>query len=321
MYKDNSRAMGNRMKINRLLEITILLINKGTITAKELADRFEVSTRTIYRDIDVLSGAGVPVYTNKGSKGGICLLEDYALNKAIFNEHESDSLMLALKTLQATKYPQLDGVLDKMGAMFKNVVHNDWVNIEFPQWGSGPNEDNKFDKIKHAILSRKVITFEYVNAQDSKSVRSVEPVQLVFKGQAWYLWGFCAVRDEFRTFRISRIKNLAVTDKSFQKRLSASTGENGTSTESNFADAVPPTSFKLRFQPEILHRVYDDFNEDLITRNADGTCDISLCMPEDEWVYGYILSFGSNAEVLEPAHLREIIFNRLKKTLSYYEVE
>ena len=86
------------MKINRLLEITILLINKGTITAKELADRFEVSTRTIYRDIDVLSSAGVPVYTNKGSKGGICLLEDYALNKAIFNEHESDSLMLALKT-------------------------------------------------------------------------------------------------------------------------------------------------------------------------------------------------------------------------------
>lgn len=309
------------MKINRLLEITILLINKGAITAKELADRFEVSTRTIYRDIDVLSGAGVPVYTNKGSKGGICLLEDYALNKAIFNEHESNSLVLAIKTLQAIRYPQLDGVLDKMGAMFKNAAHSDWVNIEFPQWGSGPNEDDKFVKIKHAILNRKIITFEYVNAQDKKSDRSVEPVQLIFRGQAWYLWGFCAVRDEFRTFRISRIKNLAVTDKSFQKRLIANTGVDEASNENNPADAVPDTTFKLRFQPEILHRVYDDFNEELIARNADGTYDITFSMPEDEWVYGYILSFGSYAEVLEPAHLRNIIYSRLKKTLSHYEVE
>jgi predicted DNA-binding transcriptional regulator YafY len=309
------------MKINRLLEITILLINKGTITAKELADRFEVSTRTIYRDIDVLSGAGVPVYTNKGSKGGICLLEDYALNKAILNEHESDSLMLAVKTLQATQYPQLDGVLDKMGAMFKNAARNDWVNIEFSQWGSGPNEDNKFVKIKNAILGCKVITFDYVNAQGGKSFRSVEPVQLIFKGQAWYLWGFCTVRDEFRTFRISRIKNLSVTDKSFQKRLSGNNGEEGASNENHSSDAVPLTTFKLRFQPEILHRVYDDFNDELIRRNADGTCDITFSMPEDEWVYGYILSFGSYAEVLEPPHLRNIIYNRLKKNLSHYETE
>ncbi len=309
------------MKINRLLEITILLINKGTITAKELADRFEVSTRTIYRDVDVLSGAGVPVYTNKGSKGGICLLEDFALNKAIFNEHESDSLMLALKTLQATRYPQIDGVLDKMGAMFKNAAHSDWVNIEFPQWGSGPNEDNKFDKIKQAILNRKVITFDYVNAQGGRSSRSVEPVQLVFKGQAWYLWGFCTVRDEFRTFRISRIKNLAVTDKTFQKRASVNIRGNGASTENDPVVTVPPTTFILRFQPEILHRVYDDFNEELITRHPDGTCDITMCMPEDEWVYGYILSFGSYVEVLEPLHLRNIIFNRLKKALAYYEAE
>jgi predicted DNA-binding transcriptional regulator YafY len=309
------------MKINRLLEITILLINKGTITAKELADRFEVSTRTIYRDIDVLSGAGVPVYTNKGSKGGISLLEGYALNKAIFNEHESDSLMLALKTLQATKYPQIDSVLDKMGAMFKNVVHNDWVNIEFPQWGSGPNEDNKFVKIKTAILNRKVITFDYVNAQGGRSFRSVEPVQLIFKGQAWYLWGFCSLREEFRTFRISRVKNLVVTDKSFQKRLSDNIAENGASNENHSADAVPLTTFTLRFQPEILHRVYDDFDDELITRNADGTCDITFSMPEDEWVYGYILSFANHAEVLEPDHLKKIICNRLKKALSYYEIE
>lgn len=302
------------MKINRLLEITILLINRGTITARELAERFQVSTRTIYRDIDVLSGTGVPVYTNKGSRGGICLMENYALNKAIINEYESDSLILALKTLQATKYPHLDGILEKMGAIFKNAAHNDWVHIEFSPWGSGPNEDDKFLNIKIAILNRKIITFDYVNAQGGKSFRSVEPVQLIFKGQAWYLWGFCSKRENFRTFRISRIKNLTVTEKSFEKRSTECIGNHNTSSEN-----TPPTIFKLRFQPQILHRVYDDFDEEMILRNPDGTCDITLSMPEDEWVYGYILSFGNHVEVLEPGNMRKIIYDRLKKAMLRYE--
>ena len=301
------------MKINRLLEITILLINRGTITARELADRFEVSTRTIYRDIDVLSGTGVPVYTNKGNKGGICLLENFALNKAIINEYESDSLMLALKTLQATKYPQLEGILEKMGAVFKNAAHNDWVHIEFSPWGSGPNEDNKFLNIKIAILNRQAITFDYVNAQGGKSFRSVEPIQLVFKGQAWYLRGYCSIKNDFRTFRISRIKNLIVTDRVFESQSEENNNNNATAN-----DIIHLTDFKLRFQPEILHRVYDDFDEELIKRNTDGTCDVALSMTEDEWVYGYILSFGSYVEVLEPEHMREIIYSRLKKTMEFY---
>lgn len=307
------------MKINRLLEITILLINRGTVTAKELAERFEVSTRTIYRDIDVLSTTGVPVYTNKGSKGGISLLEDYALNKAIFNEHESDSLMLALKTLQATKYPQLDGILDKMGALFKNNMHADWVNIEFSQWGSGPNDDNKFVDIKNAILGQKVIEFDYINAMGDKSRRAVEPAQLIFKGQAWYLWAFCSIRKEFRTFRISRIKNLIVTKNNFQKRILGNNNKEDASNDSTNSVTSDSTLFKLRFRPEILHRVYDDFDNEVITRNPDGTCDVTLSMPEDEWVYGYILSFGIHVEVLEPEHLRNIIHDRLKTTISYYE--
>lgn len=313
------------MKINRLLEITILLINRGTITAKELADRFEVSTRTIYRDIDVLSSTGVPVYTNKGSKGGICLMEDYALNKAILNEHESDSLMLALKTLQSTRYPELDRILEKMGALFKNTAQNDWVHIEFSPWGSGPNEDNKFLDIKVAILKRRVIDFDYVNSQGGKSRRSVEPVQLWFKGGAWYLWGFCQKRNEFRTFRISRVKNLAVTEKMFEKRKQEGSRENEKASRNEIAGVNPKipempsvTEFTLRFQPEILYRVYDDFDEDSIKRNEDGTVDVTLSMTEEEWVYSYILSFGHHAEVLEPVHLRNTIHDRLKKAIAFY---
>ena len=206
------------MKINRLLEITLILLNKSTVTARELAGRFDVSTRTIYRDIDELSSAGVPVFTNKGSGGGISLLDNYAINKALLTEHERDSLLLALKTLQATKYPEIEAILEKIGAVFKKAASADWVQIEFSPWGSGPNEENKFLDIKRAILECRVVTFDYINADGILSHRKIEPMLLSFKSQAWYVWAYCKTRRDFRTFRISRIRNMAVTDEGFERR-------------------------------------------------------------------------------------------------------
>lgn len=173
------------MKINRLYEITTILLNKGTVTAKELADRFNVSTRTIYRDIDVLSTAGVPVYMNKGSGGGIALLENYAMNRALISEAESESLLIALKTLQATQYPQVDRALEKIGVLFKKVPDYDWVEVDFSPWGTVANEKNKFNEIKQAMLQRKVIRFAYVSGEGHRSNRLAEPVKLIFKENAW----------------------------------------------------------------------------------------------------------------------------------------
>ncbi len=300
------------MKINRLLEITILLINKGTVTAKELAEKFEVSTRTIYRDVDVLSCAGVPVFTSKGNGGGISLLENYSLNKALISENEIESLMLALKTLQATKYPEIDTILDKIGAIFKNADSQDWVYIDFSPWGSRPNEYNKFANIKKAILQRRSISFDYVNADGARSQREIEPMRLIFKGLAWYLWGYCKARADFRTFRISRMKNVRISNEVFErKKLDEKKPQ---------ADEKPEklVSLKLKFYPQALYRLYDDFDDELIIRNDDGTCNISITFPEDEWVYGYLLSYGCYVEVLEPPHIKEIIAGRMKKALDFY---
>jgi len=303
-----------KMKINRLLEITILLLNRGSITAGELAGRFQVSTRTVYRDIDVLSSAGVPVYTTKGSNGGIRLLENYALNKAIINDQEIDSLVFALKTLQSTRLPQLDTILEKIGAIFKHDTQLDWVHIEFSPWGSGPNDDNKFLNIKASILNHNVVSFEYINSQGGKSTRSVEPMQLMYKGHTWYLLGYCLMKSEFRTFRISRIKNLTLTDQKFERRLNG----NKPAGQDKWP-ALSDMEIRLRLGPEVLYRVYDDYEEEMITRNPDGTCDVTFSMPVDEWVVSYILSFGNHAEVLGPAELREIIGDRLKAALKKYE--
>ena len=302
------------MKINRLLEITILLLNKGTITAKELAERFGVSTRTIYRDVDVLSSAGVPVFMNKGNGGGISLLENYSLNKALISEHESESLLFALKTLQATKYPEIDAVLNKIGAVFKNVDSTDWVYIDFSPWSSNPNEYGKFTDIKKAILERKIILFDYINADGGRSHRSIEPMRLIFKGQAWYLWGYCNLKQDFRVFRISRIKNVLVTSKAFIRRKSEEREKEGTG-----EPLKKLVNLKLKFFPEVLYRLYDDFEDELIVKNADGTCEVTVTYPEDEWVYGYLLSFGCHMEVLEPGHIRDIVADRMKKALKYYQ--
>jgi predicted DNA-binding transcriptional regulator YafY len=302
------------MKINRLLEITLILLNKKTVTAGELAERFGVSTRTIYRDIDELSSAGVPVFTNKGSGGGISLLDNYAINKALLTEHERDSLLLALKTLQATKYPEIDAILEKIGAVFKKATSKDWVQIEFSPWGSGPNEENKFLDIKRAILESKIVTFDYINADGILSHRKIEPMLLSFKSQAWYVWGYCTTRRDFRTFRISRIRNLDVTDDSFVRRPLESIKD-----EEPVPSPKKQVTLKLRFQPQDLYRVYDDYDEQRITRNPDGTYDVSVTFPEDEWVYGYIMSFGNYVEVLGPPHIRDIIRERAERTLKLYQ--
>lgn len=302
------------MKINRLLETTLILLNKNTVTAGELAERFGVSTRTIYRDIDELSSAGVPVYTSKGSGGGISLLDNYAIDKAFLTEHERDSLLLALKTLQATKYPEIDAILEKIGAVFKKAASANWVQIEFSPWGSGPNEENKFLDIKRAILEFKLVTFDYINADGILSHRKIEPMLLVFKGHAWYVWGYCRTRRDFRTFRVSRIRRIDVTNENFTRRPMESADE-----EEPEAVSLKNVTLKLRFQPDNLYRVYDDYDEERITRNPDGTYDVTVTFPEDEWVYGYIMSFGHYVEVLEPPQVRDIIRERMQKTLKFYQ--
>jgi predicted DNA-binding transcriptional regulator YafY len=301
------------MKMGRLFEITTILINKGNVTAKELADRFDVSTRTIYRDIDLLSSAGVPVYMNKGHGGGIYLLEDYTLSKALISDRESENLLLAIKTLQATQYPELDTVLEKMGALFRKIPNHDWMEVDFSPWGSSPNERNKFNDIKRAMLERNVIRFDYVNGEGLKSNRLAEPEKLIFKNNAWYLMAFCRQRQEHRTFRVSRLKNLEVVAETFERK--ALPGPNNEAKDF----AQPLVQLKLRFKPKALNRLYDYFDDSYIIPNDDGDFTLKVGLPDGEWIYGYILSFGSLVEVLEPEQVRKFIAERMRQALEIYE--
>lgn len=300
------------MKLNRLLEITILLLNRKSVTASELAERFGVSLRTIYRDVEVLSTSGVPVYTTQGAGGGISILEGFSLDRATLSDSEKDNLLFALRTLQTTRHPEIDAVLEKLGALFHNSA-SDWISIDFSPWGSDPNQEDKFLQIKTAVLQRRVIAFDYINARNQRSSRLVEPLRLCYKSQAWYLVGFCRERRASRVFRISRIKRLRLTETCFTRApgppAEQRAEENGMS---------PSVHLVLRFTEQALYRLYDDYDDDVLRDNADGTYTVEVDFPEDEWVYGYILSFGPYVEVLAPAHIRGIVRERAQKILARY---
>ncbi len=301
------------MKINRLLEITTILLNKKTITAAELANRFGVSTRTIYRDIDVLSASGVPVYCSQGAGGGISILEDYTVNRTALSDSERDSVLLALQTLQSTRYPEIDTVLEKLGSIFKTTA-TDWISIEFSPWGSNPNAYNKFTDIKHAILQSRVIEIDYINAFNKKTSRKIEPLRLIFKAQAWYLWGFCLQRQDYRTFRISRVKKVRVTDERFDRTKLRNTEQKQDDEPSLRQDV----HLVLRFHDDVLYRLYDDYDDEQLRDNGDGTVTLDIVFPEDEWVYGYILSFGMSVDVIEPEHIKDIIRERAEGIVRKY---
>lgn len=301
------------MKIARLMEILTILISKKTITASELAKRFDVSTRTIYRDIDILSSSGIPIYTAQGSGGGISILDEYNMNSALLTDADKKSILFALQTFQVTKYPDADCVLEKLKNIFKSEI-SDWISVDLTRWGANPNARDRFNLIRDAIIHEKVILIEYINAENSVSVRRVEPLKLMFKSQAWYLYAYCQSKKSFRTFRITRIKRVEVTEETFNRNRIHNIEDKNDS-------PIKPKNIHivLQFTSEALYRLYDDYEPEQLKPNPDGTVTLELDFPEDEWVYGYIMSFGTSVKVIAPQHVKDLIKERCRKICEFYE--
>ncbi len=195
------------MQESRLFRILYYLLDKGHATAPELAEKFEVSVRTIYRDVDAISSAGIPIYVTTGRNGGIQFLDDYVLDKSFFSDSEKLEILSSLQSLSAVQYPEVDTILKKLGAIFQ-IGLTDWIDVDFSRWGSVAESENRlFRQLKQAILENREITFDYHNSSGNSGKRNVYPYKLVYKDRAWYLNAFCLSRNESRLFRLSRIKN------------------------------------------------------------------------------------------------------------------
>lgn len=291
------------MKENRLFKIVYFILEKERVTASELAEKFEVSVRTIYRDVDVISSAGIPIYVTTGRNGGIQILDNYVLDKAFFSDKEKQDILLALQGLSVIDNTYETELLTKLSALF-NTRSENWVEVDFGRWGSKTQDNVKFELLKKATITHKVVNIVYVSSYCKKTTRKIHPLKLFYKSKEWYVKGYCTEKKDFRLFKINRIINCELLDEDF---IPASFPDLQDAEQNNYNKIV------LRFPKEMAYRVYDEFKDDEITEQENGDFIAAAYMPEDTWLIGYLLSFGAYVEVIEPAYLREVLYTEAKK--------
>jgi len=297
---------------SRLLEMLLLLMEKGNISAPKLAEQFDVSVRTIYRDIDALSAAGVPVYATTGRNGGVQLMDNFVLDKSVLTEVEKKEILLGLQALLAVPFLGEGTTLKKLAVLFDQRTN--WIDVDFSRWGSLNREDaQKFETIKEAVFNEKAVEFQYVDAGGSVSERTLDPLKLVYKQRDWYLYGYCHLRKDFRLFKTTRINELRILTQSLLQEYSAAQRTGYLNEEWMHTDI----EVKLWFSRLHAHRVYDVFEFSCIENMEDGIY-VTAPIPEDEWLYSYLLSFGADVRVIQPEHIKKELKNRQKQA---YEAE
>lgn len=296
------------MQINRLFEMIYLLLNKEIITAKALSQHFEVSVRTIYRDVEHLSSAGIPIYMTKGKGGGISLLPDFVLNKTVLTEGEKSDILSALHAVEAVSLEQTNTAVQKLSSLFGNT-NVDWVEVDFSDWTNADEESCLFSALKNAIIKKNKVTFDY-HASDGNTDRKVEPLKLCFKGQSWYLYAFCEMRQDYRFFKLKRIKNLNLLAETFERITPSKIFGEKKVFQDNFVNIT------LKLSHKMAYRVYDEFMEYEVLPSDDFI--VKFAMPRGDWVYQYLATFGEYCEILEPKDVRREIKSKLEKTLKQY---
>lgn len=299
------------MQINRLFEIVYILLNKKLVTAKELAEHFEVSPRTIYRDVETLSGAGIPIYMNKGKGGGIALLPEFVLNKTVITEQEKMDILSSLSALGAVSLSDMNASLGKLANLFGNA-DMDWIEVDFGLWSDGEREAVLFQTIKQSVLQKRVVRFQYVSMKGEELLREVEPLKLVFKGTAWYLYGFCRLRKDFRFFKLKRMRDLQMLDEQYERQIPKQIFTPGKQPENSELIRV-----RIKINKEAAYRAYDDFKH--CEPQEDGSVIAEHYFTQSDWMAEYFLGFGESCEVLEPPQLRAEIKEKLYRMMKKYE--
>jgi len=310
-----------QLKLDRLVSILVLLLRRERITAKELAEIFEVSVRTILRDVEAINLAGIPIVTYQGTNGGIGIAEGYRLDKSVLTENDMSAIISTLRGIDRTIHDSKHGILmeklrntlpdsqlEALDTKVKQLV------IDLSPWGSGELLKGLATGIKKAIENHNEIEFIYIDSEGRRTDRRVEPYSLVLKGQKWYLFGWCLIRKDFRLFKLSRMRELTATDTVFQPR---ETSMEQLDWEDPWSKSERQVSLRLVFQKEMESIVTDWFGEEA-ERQSDGRMLVNAVLPEGNWLYGFILSFGGGVEVLEPDHIRGIIADIAKSIYEKY---
>ena len=300
------------MKIDRLIGILSILLQEEKTTAPELAERFEVSRRTINRDIEDLCKAGIPIRTAQGTGGGISIMDGYRMDRTILTSKDMQMILAGLRSLDSVSgssyYSQLMEKIQTGSSEF--ISGRDSMLIDLSSWYKGSLAP-KIEVIQSAIESRHLMRFEYF-APSGESDRRIEPYYLVFQWSSWYVWGWCLERKDYRLFKLNRMDKVAEIDKEFICRTAPMPD---LSTEKIFPGGI---KVKALFTPDMKWRLVEEFGPHCFTENDDGRLLFTADYTDMENLVTWLMTFGAKAEVIEPAEARDIIRRIAVETLKIY---
>lgn len=285
------------MKLDRMIGILAVLLQKGKVTAPWLAEKFEVSRRTINRDIERLCMAGIPIVTTRGADGGISIMEGYAIDRTLLTSSDMQAVLAGLRSLDSVsgtnRYAQL---MEKLLPGASDLLAGDpHILIDLSSWYRAALAP-KIELLHGAIESSRLVSFSY-HAPSGESRRTVEPYDLIFQWAGWYLWGWCRTREDFRLFKLNRMTELELSG-SFEKRPAPLPDLS--------QEKVFPHVFQVRarIEPEYKWRLIEEYGADSFSIQADGSLLFTFGFADKTSVIGWIASFGGRAELLEPVELR-----------------
>lgn len=308
------------MKVDRLVSIIMILLDKERIGAQELADMFEVSTRTIYRDIDTINMAGIPVRSTSGVGGGFEIMQEYKLDKNIFSTADLSAILMGLSNLSnVMRGDELVNALAKVKSFIpadraKDIeLKANQIYIDLSPWMSNRNLQPYLEIIKTALQESRLLSFEYIAHHGKKTTRTVEPYQLVLKSSNWYLQGYCHKRNDFRLFRLSRISNLQIHKEVFTPR-------DYEKPQLDFDDVVATmqTEIKIRIHKSVMDRVLDFCSYEHFSTDGEEHYIVSIPFIENDYYYYILMSFGDKCECLEPPHIREEMIRKIQDIAALY---
>lgn len=308
------------MKVDRLVSIIMILLDKERIGAQELADMFEVSPRTIYRDIDAINMAGIPVCSIPGVGGGFEIMPDYKLDKKVFSTADLSAILMGLSGLSnIMQGNELVNALAKVKSFIpadkrKDIeVKTNQVYIDLSPWMGNRSIQPYLEAIKTALQENRLLSFEYINHSGNKTARVVEPYQLVLKSGHWYLQAYCCVKNDFRLFKLSRMINLQMQEMNFVPREYKKP-------QLEFRDTAVTMQkkIKLRIHSSIMERMLDFCSyEDFLPEDEEHYM-VLFPFIENDYNYDVLLGFGDKCECLEPKQVREEIKRRIGAMAALY---
>ncbi len=298
------------MKAERLLSILTHLLAHRKATASALARKFEVSVRTIYRDVDALCEAGLPVASTAGRDGGFELMEGFTLDRNLLETGEVQRILAGLRSLQAV-YPSqgVAGTIDKFSAALARSREKGIACPEgevFVELTPSRREKATIDLVQRSIREKACLSMNYTDATASETRRTIEPAALVYSWQAWYVWAWCRLRGDWRLFKVSRMRGATLT----ADARKAPPTDLSTRPWAHDWEGSPFLPVHIRVSREARNQVEEFLDEDAITVEADGSLSVRAVFPVDEWVVSFLMGLPGTVTVVSPERLRETLRDR-----------